>query len=153
MQARASVLLLIGALLTGCAGVPRGPVVSEEVANRATDYALSMVGVPYRYGGSTPEQGFDCSGLVQWSYGRAGLRLPRSPETLAGVSTPVPYAKLRRGDLLIFTQLGKKSSHVGIYVGGNRFVHSPRTGKTVEVVTINEFWQRHLDGTRRLVAD
>jgi cell wall-associated NlpC family hydrolase len=108
-----------------------------------------MVGKPYRYGGNTP-QGFDCSGLVHFSFKRAGMDVPRSTETQRDRSRKVPAARLARGDLLFFNQEGKYSSHVGIYLGGNRFVHAPSSGKRVRVDSLADaYWQQHLVDVRR----
>lgn len=112
-----------------------------------------MVGKPYRYGGNTPK-GFDCSGLVQYSYGRVGIRLPHGTRSLLKVSRPVARSKLQRGDLVFFTQDGKKSSHVAMYLGGGRFVHSPSSGKNVYVAAFDEpYWLSHFAEARRLDLD
>lgn len=134
--------------LTGCASVPpRGD--PDLVGELAAQYALDMKGTPYRYGGNTP-RGFDCSGLVQYSYARAGARVPRSTEGLWSFSRPISTHSLRPGDLLFFNQLGKRSSHVAIYVGRKRFVHAPSTGKYVTVGNLtDQYWQRHLESARR----
>jgi cell wall-associated NlpC family hydrolase len=112
-----------------------------------------MVGKPYRYGGNTPT-GFDCSGLVQYSYGRVGVKLPHGTRSLLQMSRTVSRKNLRRGDLVFFTQEGKKSSHVALYLGSGRFVHSPSRGKNVYVAGFNEpYWQRHFTEARRLEID
>ena len=108
-----------------------------------------MAGKPYRYGGGTP-QGFDCSGLVHFSFNRAGMEVPRSTETQRKRSRRVARANLARGDLVFFDQLGKSSSHVGIYLGDNRFVHAPSSGGHVRVDTLTDpYWRKHLVDTRR----
>jgi len=108
-----------------------------------------MAGKPYRYGGHTP-QGFDCSGLVYYSFRRAGMDVPRSTETQRNRTRKVPASRLARGDLLFFNQEGKHSSHVGIYLGGNRFVHAPSSGKRVRVDSLADtYWQNHLVDARR----
>ena len=108
-----------------------------------------MVGKPYRYGGNSP-RGFDCSGLVYYSYRQAGFTVPRSTETQRAHSHKVSLSRLARGDLLFFDQQGRSSSHVGIYLGGNRFVHAPSSGKRVRVDSLSEsYWQRHLVDARR----
>ncbi len=112
-----------------------------------------MVGKPYRYGGNTPK-GFDCSGLVQYSYGRVGVKLPHGTHNLWHAFRPISRSNLQRGDLVFFTQEGKKSSHVALYLGKDRFVHSPSGGKNVYVAGFNDpYWQRHFTQARRLEID
>jgi len=139
-------------LASGCSSTPPAEN-PARAAERAVEHALAMVGKPYRYGGSSPA-GFDCSGLVHYSYGRAGVRLPRSTEGLRRASRPVSAKGLQRGDLLFFDQEGKKSSHVAIYIGGDRFVHAPSTGKQVHVASFaDRYWQRHFSDARRPEVD
>src|SRR5712692_2261735 len=124
--------------------------VSETVADSAADHALKMLGKPYHFGGSTPA-GLDCSGLVQFSFRQAGLALPHNTDKQRSASLPVRLADLRRGDLLFFDQEGKKSSHVGIYVGAGKFVHAPSSGKYVRSDRLDSpYWKKHLSGARRL---
>jgi murein DD-endopeptidase len=146
-----SLLIGVSIGLAGCASAP--PVARVEVAadaaQRAAEQAAKMVGRPYRFGGSSPS-GFDCSGLVYFSYRQVGIRLPRSTEDQLRASAPVALSELRRGDLLFFDQEGKKSSHVGIYLGGGRFVHAPSSGKYVRMDELRSaYWTRHLSDTRR----
>lgn len=142
--------LFVGMLLAaGCASTPVADVPGDARQQEAAEIAASMVGKPYRYGGYTP-QGFDCSGLVYFSFKRAGLSVPRSTETQRDKSRKVSTAQLARGDLLFFDQEGKRSSHVGIYLGRNRFVHAPSSGKQVRLDSITDpYWQKHLVETRR----
>ena len=121
------------AALVGCAGAKPRPA-GHAVGVRAAAIAASQVGTPYRYGGSSPA-GFDCSGLVLYSYARAGLRgLPHSAAALEQRARAVPLAELAPGDLLFFTLEGKKTSHVAIYLGDRTFVHAPSAGRHVETV-------------------
>ena|SRR5436853_5978272 len=115
-------------------------------------HALSHVGVPYRFGGASPESGFDCSGLVQYVYSRgAGLALPRNTQSLSEVGAPVPAEALVPGDLVFFDTLHRPYSHVGIYLGDYRFIHAPTTGGQVELVDLRErYWQTRYNGARRL---
>ncbi|HJW81770.1 MAG TPA: C40 family peptidase [Acidiferrobacterales bacterium] len=142
--------LFAGLLLAGgCASTPVADAPGSARHREASDIAASMVGKPYRYGGNTP-RGFDCSGLVQFSYKRAGMDVPRSTETQRGKSRKVSVSGLARGDLLFFSQEGKYSSHVGIYLGGKRFVHAPSSGKRVRVDSLADaYWQKHLVDARR----
>jgi cell wall-associated NlpC family hydrolase len=117
------------------------------LGDRAARLALRAVGVPYRWGGSSPSSGFDCSGLVYWTYGRLGIDVPHSSYALYGRGRRVAPSRLRRGDLLFFYGLG----HVGIYVGRGRMVHAPQSGRSVEVVQLrSSYYGRGLVGARRL---
>lgn len=146
LEAAALALMLV---LAGCASEPAVKSASGDAAYQASNIAAAMVGKPYRYGGNTPK-GFDCSGLVYYSYLHAGLAVPRSTETQRARSRKISLSHLARGDLLFFDQEGKSSSHVGIYLGSNRFVHAPSRGKRVRVDYLNDlYWQRHLVDARR----
>src|SRR5262245_36395305 len=104
----------------------------RTLGQRAARIALRAVGVPYRWGGSSPASGFDCSGLVYWTYRKLGVALPHSSYALAGEGRRIGRAHLRPGDLLFFYGLG----HVGVYVGRGRMVHAPRAGRRVEIVRL-----------------
>ena len=145
--------LLIAIAAAGCASAPakQGAPGNPQSAARAAGYALKMVGKPYRYGGASPSRGFDCSGLVQYSYRRAGVRLPRSTEAQLRVSRPIRRAELRRGDLIFFDEKGGDDSHVGIYLGDGTFVHAPSSGKTVRRDRLDSpYWRKHLSELRRI---
>ena len=138
----------------GCASAPASSSASRADAHSgrtAAHHAVRMVGKPYRYGGESPSAGFDCSGLVQYSFRQAGLRVPRSTEAQLRASRRVPRSQLRPGDLVFFDQDGKKKGHVGIYLGNGRFVHAPSSGKRVRTDSLDSrYWKRHLSDTRRL---
>jgi cell wall-associated NlpC family hydrolase len=122
----------------------------DGVAARAADQALQLVGRPYRYGGSSPATGFDCSGLVQYSYAKAGRKLPRSTEDQRVSSERIRASDVRRGDLIFFDQEGKKHGHVGIYIGNGEFVHAPSSGKRVRRDRLDTpYWSRHITEVRR----
>ena len=141
-----AVIAVTGALcLAGCAGPtlvePQPGEVSvasrspASIGEKAVSVALQQVGAAYRYGGASPE-GFDCSGLVQYAYREAGKAVPRTTGQLWGSAEPVAYDDLQAGDLLFFRFDGKMS-HVGIYVGDERFVHAPSTGRAVVVESLD----------------
>ena len=148
-------LLSAMAMLAGCSGSPQVPEpttvrASNETAAQAIDYASEMLGKPYKYAGDTP-QGFDCSGLVKYSYGRAGISMPRDTQGQRRTSMLVSIHAMREGDLLFFDQEGKKTSHVGMYLGKGRFIHAPSSGGKVRTDSINtEFWKKHFVETRRV---
>jgi murein DD-endopeptidase len=142
----------LGLALAACSSAPVARVDTDRVAaERAASHAVKMLGKPYRYGGMTPATGFDCSGLVQFSFRQAGVAVPRSTELQLRASAPVRGAQLRRGDLLFFDQDGKKKSHVAIYVGDGRFVHAPSSGKQVRADRLDSpYWKKHLAEVRRI---
>jgi len=149
-RAVAAGLALLALLLGGCAGDPARTPAGKAYAAQASEVAASMVGKPYRYGGHHPNQGFDCSGLVYYSYRRAGLDVPRATTAQRRSGRKVSPSSLSRGDLLFFNQEGKPSSHVGIYLGGDRFVHAPSSGKRVRVDSFSDpYWQKHFVDARR----
>lgn len=149
-------------VLAGCAGAPASSTpplqgvasVPSDVAERAASAAAKQIGTRYRLGGWTPEAGFDCSGLVQYSYRQAGMTLPRNTEQQRDRAVPVALANLRSGDLLFFNLDGRKYGHIGIYLGRGMFVHAPSTGKSVRSDLIESpFWKKNLTEARRVVAN
>ena len=113
----------------------------RTLGEQAAVVALRQIGVPYRYGGST-EEGFDCSGLVQFAYANAGKRIPRTTAQQWQQLTPIKMDSVRVGDLLFFRIAGKVS-HVGLYVGDSRFVHAPSTGRQVSIGALDsDFYRR-----------
>ena len=155
MTKRAFLFLSLFALvLSGCSSKPSKPLRNYSVyGERAAAYAQKFIGTRYVYGGNNPRQGFDCSGLVQYSYKLAGLNVPRNTRYQHRATLRVKSNKLRRGDLLFFHLEGKRNSHVGIYIGRDRFVHAPSTGKRVQISSLkNRFWSRNLASFRRFKA-
>lgn len=114
--------------------------------------ALGFMGIPYAWGGSSPETGFDCSGFVQYVFRQTvGMVLPRSSFDQIRQGIAVARDDLRPGDLVFFNTMRATASHVGIYIGDNRFIHAPRRGKTVEIAEFtNSYWQARFDGARRM---
>ncbi len=120
-----------------------------SIGEEALAVAVKMIGAPYLYRGETPA-GFDCSGLVRYSYQAAGLEVPRSTGELKEATRPVNYEKLRQGDLVFFLRNGKKFGHVGIYAGDDRFIHAPSSGKTVRTDSLlSPYWKKRFSGARR----
>lgn len=152
-------LLLFG----GCSTVPSVPGglaspktmamssrISQEQADEITLYAVGLIGTPYRFGGNTPDTGFDCSGLIGHVYQtRAGFAPPRTVLMLQAWGQPVASENIRSGDLVIFSQ-SNVATHAGIYVGGSRFVHAPSTGGEVRLDRLNsKYWSQQQVSFRR----
>lgn len=114
--------------------------------------ALDLLGVKYTFGGEDPSSGFDCSGLVGYVAEKSlGLKLPRSAAELARIGDSVARDELKQGDLVFFNTRGARFSHVGIYIGNNKFVHAPRTGAVVRIEDITvSYWQQRYNGARRI---
>ena len=156
------------AILGGLTAVPAAasdspPLVAEPASAQAPAgylenvrdvifYALSMVGINYRWGGNSPQTGFDCSGLVSHVFRQiAGLVLPRDSYAMARLGRPVSFDELRPGDLVFFNTMRRPFSHVGIYLGERRFVHAPAAGKAVHVVDMTDpYWAARYNGARRI---
>jgi cell wall-associated NlpC family hydrolase len=123
---------------------------SELVVN-----ALSFLGVPYHRGGSSAETGFDCSGFVRTVYEETlGLVLPRQASQQAADTEKISRADLKPGDLVFFNTMRRTFSHVGIYIGDDKFVHSPKPGAEVRVESLSvAYWARRFSGARRVLAN
>jgi cell wall-associated NlpC family hydrolase len=160
---RALFLLALTLVLSGCTTAPRpafvavaregGDLSSALTPEQAADvsiHAIGLVGTPYRYGGNTPEAGFDCSGLIGYIYQtRAGLAAPRTVAKMQAWGGPVPVDNLRSGDLVLFAQRNEVT-HAGIYVGAGRFVHAPSTGGEVRLDHLNSrYWAAQQVAFRR----
>lgn len=151
--------LLTVLCMGGCAGFnPFGgeatgslpPPTQKAAAVIAT--ARDALGRPYAWGGETPAQGFDCSGLVWWAFAKNGVRMPRVSWQQYGAGKFVSKSDIRPGDLVFYRVLTGKSLHVGIVTEKHTFIHSPRSGKHVmESDMTNPFWREHYVGARRIL--
>lgn len=137
-------------LFSGCASVPEIKPAPQSQSQVIT-YALSLQGVPYRYGKDSPEEGFDCSGFVKHVYQKQGIALPRTVKDMALSLPQIPKNDVHSGDLVFFNTNGRSFSHVGIYVNNDKFVHAPslRTGRVLVSSLKNKYWQKHYIGARR----
>lgn len=119
-------------------------------AIEAVIQAVAQLGTPYRWGGESAEHGFDCSGLTQHAFKAASIDLPRTSFQQYRATKRIEREALRPGDLVFFRLNGKRVDHVGIYVGGDRFIHAPSSGKTVSFASLdNVFWSRKYVGGGR----
>jgi cell wall-associated NlpC family hydrolase len=131
--------------------------VGYTVTDRASDLvitAMGFLGVPYRRGGNTAENGFDCSGFVRAMYEKTiGLVLPRRANEQAAATHAIEKKALQPGDLVFFNTMRRAFSHVGIYVGEGKFIHSPKPGAQVRVEDMGQnYWRRRFDGARRVLS-
>ncbi|MBA3582232.1 MAG: C40 family peptidase [Gammaproteobacteria bacterium] len=131
-------------LLSACVATPSNPKQGQQNQQRqqVVRTALSLQGKPYHYGGQTPQQGFDCSGLVRYSFAQNGIQLPRTSYEQYRRSEAISRSRLKLGDLVFFRLGGKTVSHVGIYIGNNEFVHAPGRGRAVTTENLDApYWQ------------
>jgi cell wall-associated NlpC family hydrolase len=126
-----------------------------DTAQEVMMSALSLTGIKYTYGGSSPETGFDCSGFVRYVFQQAaGLSLPHGALALSRLGQPVAMDQLQPGDLVFFNTLKSAFSHVGIYLGNKRFIHAPSSGGGIHIVSMGEtYWAKRFDGARRLQSE
>lgn len=157
--------VLAAAVLAGCAGAPpqtnrvfepvavTAPESTLSLGGAVADLAMGMVGARYRYGGTDPIEGFDCSGLVFYTYSQAGFRVPRTSQELFRAARKIALGDAGAGDLMFF-QDQSKLSHVGIYLGDGLFVHAPASGARVSVARIDApYYQQHLVAVGRLLPN
>lgn len=156
---------LVAALLAGCAG-QSGPRRSAGAsyrhitidASKRQDVALTamgLIGTRYRYGGASPDTGFDCSGLIGYVFESATRNeLPHNTEAIAAISRPVPRGELSVGDFVFFNTLHRSYSHMGIYVGNGQFVNAPSTGGRVRIDSLHSpYFARRYEGARTLFQE
>lgn len=148
-----AVVALLIFVVCGCApfrpGLPSEPVAREErgaggAGPLLADAARAQLGVPYRYGGSDPRQGFDCSGLVAYVHAQEGIVVPRTAATQFAAARRIDEHELRPGDLVFFRLVPRRReiTHVGIYTGDRRFIHAPQTGRDVSEASLDDTYYR-----------
>ncbi|MBB3211201.1 cell wall-associated NlpC family hydrolase [Herbaspirillum sp. Sphag1AN] len=129
----------------------------QDITNRASELAvqaLSMLGINYRYGGTSPETGLDCSGLVRYVFKEAwGTDLPRTSAEISRIGEQVDKVDLKPGDLVFYNTLRRGFSHVGIYLGDRKFIHSPSAGGQVRIEDMDlAYWKKRFNGARRIIS-
>lgn len=125
---------------------------SQEEAGDLIMNAMSLIGLSYRFGGNSPTQGLDCSGFMQYIFKRSmGITLPRTSAEMATVGQQVDRANLKPGDMVFFSTSGRRISHVGMYIGNDRFIHAPRTGRNIEITSLSSnYWNSKYVTARRV---
>jgi len=125
---------------------------SPAAINRLVSYAQSLIGSPYRYGGRSPSSGFDCSGFVAYVFKQsAGITLPHNSNQISRHGRMLRSSQLRKGDLVFFNTSSQPNSHLGIYLGNNRFIHAPKSGGKVRIENMNiSYWKNRYNGARRI---
>lgn len=127
----------------------------QQLSSRASELslqALSLIGIRYKLGGNEPESGLDCSGLVRYVFKEVlGLDLPRTSAEMSHIGTPIPASDLQPGDLVFYNTLRRSFSHVGIYLGDNKFIHAPASGGKVRIEDMDMgYWKSRFNGARRI---
>lgn len=122
-------------------------------ASELTLHAMGLIGIRYKYGGNAPESGLDCSGLVRYVFMEVwGTKLPRTSEEISRVGERIDKQDLQPGDLVFYNTLRRGFSHVGIYLGDNKFVHAPSSGGQVRIENMEVgYWKKRFDGARRIL--
>lgn len=136
-------------------------VINSEVTNSSVAgdelllQALSLIGIAYKFGGSTPLRGLDCSGFIQYIFKQSlRLNMPRTAAEQAHIGIPIKQQELQAGDLVFFNIRGRANSHVGLYLGEDKFIHAPRTGKQIEIGSLkSSYWAKRYNGARRVIYD
>ncbi|MFJ3047797.1 C40 family peptidase [Herbaspirillum chlorophenolicum] len=134
--------------------IARLQAITDRASELATQ-ALAMLGINYRYGGNTPDSGLDCSGLVRYVFKEAlGTDLPRTSAEISRVGEKIGKDNLQPGDLVFYNTLRRSFSHVGIYLGDGKFIHSPSSGGQVRIESMDEsYWKKRFSGARRIATD
>jgi cell wall-associated NlpC family hydrolase len=149
--------IFIALIVAACATTPARQSgiqynISDDQMNELVMYAVSLADTPYHYGGNSANSGFDCSGFVGHVFRHAlGVSMPRTSRAISRVGKPISLSELSPGDLVFYNTSHASFSHVGIYVGDGKFVHSPRTGEGVRTEQMQmRYWKTRYNGARRI---
>ncbi len=143
-------LLLLCFSLAAC-GAKTSSKKSSTKGYAISKTAQSQIGKYYKFGGASPKTGFDCSGLIMWSYNKHGIKVPRTTKDQARVGKKISSKKVQPGDIVVFKSKYTSSGyHTGIYIGNNKFVHSPKTGAKIRIESFNSYWKPKISSFRRV---
>jgi cell wall-associated NlpC family hydrolase len=127
---------------------------SQDAISNMLLQSVSLMGIAYKWGGNTPDTGMDCSGFVRYVFNKSlGINLPRTAAEMAKVGKRVSIDQLQPGDLIFFNSSRGSNTHIGIYLGGNKFIQSPRTGETIQITDLSGYWTKHFNGAKRIVQE
>ncbi len=145
-------LLIFLCLFLGACGTKTYSKKDKAKGYAISKTAQSQIGKYYRFGGTTPKTGFDCSGLIMWAYDKHGIKVPRTTKDQVKAGKKVHSSKALPGDIVVFKSKHTSSGyHTAMYIGDNKFVHSPRTGAKVRIESFNTYWKPKLHSVRRVV--
>ncbi|MFN7094456.1 MAG: C40 family peptidase [Burkholderiales bacterium] len=130
------------------------PVHAKDAIGNMLLQSVSLMGIPYRWGGNTPETGMDCSGFIRYVFKKSlGITLPRTAAEMAKVGKRVSLDDLEPGDLIFFNTARGSNTHIGMYIGDSKFIQSPRTGETIQITQLNGYWRSKINGAKRIVQE
>ncbi len=145
--------LLFTLLFSGCGTKAYHSGKKYTTGQKVAKTAHTQIGKKYTFGGESPQSGFDCSGLIWWAYKKHGISVPRVTQDQAKTGHSVKSSRAKPGDIVVFKSASTSSGlHTGIYLGSNKFIHSPRTGANIRIESLdNSYWQPKLKTVRRIV--
>ncbi|MCX8514973.1 MAG: C40 family peptidase, partial [Burkholderiales bacterium] len=127
---------------------------SHDVIGDMLMQSINLIGIPYKWGGNTPQQGMDCSGFIRYVFKKSlGITLPRTAAEMARVGKRVELNDLEPGDLIFFNTRRGSNTHIGMYIGNNKFIQSPRTGETIQVTELTSSWRSKINGVKRIIQE
>ncbi len=130
------------------------PAQSSDAIGNMLLQSVSLMGIAYKWGGNTPDTGMDCSGFVRYVFKKSlGITLPRTAAEMAKVGKRVSIDELEPGDLIFFNTRRGSNTHIGIYLGNNKFIQSPRTGENIQITELSGYWVKHFNGAKRVVQE
>ena len=130
------------------------PAQSSDAIGNMLLQSVSLMGIAYKWGGNTPDTGMDCSGFVRYVFKKSlGINLPRTAAEMAKVGKRISINELEPGDLIFFNTRRGSNTHIGIYLGNNKFIQSPRTGENIQISELNGYWVKHFNGAKRVVQE
>ncbi|HLX53872.1 MAG TPA: C40 family peptidase, partial [Aquella sp.] len=130
------------------------PAKSSDAIGNMLLQSISLIGIPYRWGGNTPETGMDCSGFIRYLYKTSlGINLPRTASEMSKVGKRISLDDIEPGDLLFFNTRRGANTHVGMFLGNNRMIVAPRTGQDIQITVLDSYWRNHCNGAKRIVQE